>query len=106
MNIEEYKGPSPEPLIEFNIAGVQHHEYHKVNGLSTATEIQLTPEPTNQYDPNAIEIRTASGLKLGYVPRALTEYIHPLLGNTTPRITGYDPEKKLYNMLKVGLFRK
>ena len=38
--------------------------------LSEGEEVSFFREPENRYDANAIVIKTASGVKIGYVPRA------------------------------------
>lgn len=54
--------------MEFYIAGLKHYRYQDVaNVLEVGTEVTLVPEPTNQYDPNAVMIMY-DGVMLGYVP--------------------------------------
>lgn len=38
--------------------------------LSEGEEVSFFREPENRYDANAIVIKTAAGVKIGYVPRA------------------------------------
>ena len=45
---------------------------------------ELRPEPTNEYDPNAIAIYHSDGHHLGYVPSVDTRYLHSLLYDRFP----------------------
>lgn len=58
---------------EFFIAGVQHHQMHKVLAdMSVDDILQLVPEPSNKYDPNAVRIEYQTlrdSIMCGYVPR-------------------------------------
>lgn len=70
-------------LFESTIAGLQFHQHKQCDPPATIGEaLTLVPEPTNQYDPNAIRVelrRPSSTYMLGYIPRALTEKVFPLL---------------------------
>ncbi len=56
--------------VDFPIAGWQYYEGESnLQNLRIGETLVLRPEPANRYDPNAIEIITESGVKLGYVPR-------------------------------------
>jgi len=37
--------------------------------LKTNEELLLVPEPTNKFDPNAIQVRTTDDIIIGYVSR-------------------------------------
>lgn len=59
--------------IEFNIAGITHGENVDEHlGEFAAT---LEPEPTNEYDPNAIKILANDGDRIGYVPKDWTDEV-------------------------------
>ena len=59
--------------LEFTIAGITHGEYVDEHlGEFAAT---LEPDPTNQYDQNAIKIVTSEGHRVGYVPKDQTAYV-------------------------------
>ena len=59
--------------VEFRIAGWQYGPGESMLSEIRAGEtLLLEPEPNNPYDPNAVQILTRSGVKLGYVPRYLT----------------------------------
>lgn len=60
---------------KFFVAGVQHHEMHKViNELEIGDEFELEPESTNKFDPNAIRIVYGDTM-CGYVPRKFSAEI-------------------------------
>lgn len=60
---------------KFFVAGVQHHEMHKViNDLEIGDEFELQPEPENKYDPNAIRL-VYGDVMCGYIPRKLSAEI-------------------------------
>jgi hypothetical protein len=64
---------------KFFIAGVQHHQIHEVLAELTEDEIlDLVPEPTNSYDPNAVRIEF-NGVMLGYVPKKFSAEISAML---------------------------
>jgi len=46
--------------------------------LDEGAELDLTPEPTNKYDPHAIMV-SYSGANLGYVPAVLSEKVSGLI---------------------------
>lgn len=68
-----------KPFHEFFIAGVQHHQLHKVlKLLKEGNHLQLVPEPTNKFDPNAVRIEcfTADGdIMCGYVPKKFSSSV-------------------------------
>lgn len=64
---------------KFYIAGVQHHQMHKViNLLKEGDTLQLVPEPTNRFDPNAIRIElvaTDGDTMCGFVPKKFSSEV-------------------------------
>lgn len=64
---------------KFYIAGVQHHKMHKIlDKLEEGFYLQLVPEPTNKYDPNAIKIvfpTTQEEVMCGYVPKRFSSEV-------------------------------
>lgn len=58
-------------------------------GLPDGAELDLKPEPTNQYDPNAVQI-IHDGHHVGYVPRDLSAEVTALLadGRVTRTVKG------------------
>lgn len=52
------------------VAGVQHHKGMSLASVGPGRPMRLVPEPSNQYDPNAIAIWDAAGQEqIGYLPR-------------------------------------
>ena len=64
------KGFQGIDYIEFNIAGITHGENVEEHLGEFASTLE--PEPTNEYDPNAIKILTNNGDRIGYVPKDWT----------------------------------
>jgi hypothetical protein len=56
--------------IKFYAAGVQFREGWRENlmDLEEGEELFLVAEPTNKYDPNAVQILSRAKIFLGYVP--------------------------------------
>ena len=43
--------------FEFYVAGVQFHELKKcINEIQVGDTLEISPDPTNKFDPNAVEI--------------------------------------------------
>jgi len=84
--------------MEFYIAGVKFHQYKDVlNDVSEGNVLQLIPEPTNKYDPNAVQIHFDNGDKsafIGFVPKKFSSEISALLE------VGIDLECKLTKFTK------
>ncbi len=78
-------------LLDSFIAGTAYYEWKDArNWLEVGDELQLRREPGNIHDARAIEVLTAGGVKLGYVPRADNQPIAALMdaGQTlTARLT-------------------
>jgi hypothetical protein len=59
---------------EFYVAGVQFHQLKQcIDEIEVGEVLDLMPEPTNKYDPNAIALHYYSDVKnkgfmIGYVP--------------------------------------
>jgi hypothetical protein len=57
-------------LLETHIAGLRYYELRQLTApLQIAAPLVLRREPGNNHDGLAIEILTATGQKLGYVPQ-------------------------------------
>ena len=78
-------GTASPQNIEFRIAGISY--YQSAASLCRAGDsVELTPEPTNPYDPNAVVIHCRDR-KIGYVPRTLAPRVKNfLLTNTTSAV--------------------
>ena len=71
---QHYYGSVEFPPNSFLIAGVNN--YYKIcEKIETDDVLLCIPEPTNEYDPNAIMIKTQVGELCGYVPKENTQYI-------------------------------
>lgn len=64
------------PLLDFTIAGINFRKGIKKYVGEFFGYIQ--PEPTNEYDPDAIAIYHSDGHHLGYIPADFTDYIRDL----------------------------
>lgn len=55
------------------VAGISHHQHEiQSDEFAPGRRLQLVLDPKNPHDPNAIEIRTASGIMMaGFVPREI-----------------------------------
>ena len=60
-------------IVEFNIAGMSHRD--NIDDYLGECVGTLEPEPTNEYDPNAIKVLAHDGHHLGYVPKDMTDEI-------------------------------
>lgn len=59
-------------LLETYVAGGIYHDAEKaMPGLVRGAPLRLRREPANPHDPLAVEVLTETGLKLGYLPRAV-----------------------------------
>lgn len=64
----------PVPLCRCQIAGFQYYEgLAVIPTLKDRQRLILQREPKNPHDRFAISVHTASGRKLGYLPRRLNE---------------------------------
>lgn len=60
-------------IVEFNIAGMSHRD--NIDDYIGEFVGTLEPEPTNNYDRNAIKILAPDGHHVGYVPKYMTAEI-------------------------------
>ncbi len=59
-------------LLETYVAGGMYHDAEEaLPGLAWGTPLRLRREPANPHDSLAVEVLTETGLKLGYLPRAV-----------------------------------
>ena len=67
-------------LLECHIAGTSYLDLSTIEPvLRAGDELTLSREPDNEHDNLAIQILTASGAHLGYVPRAKNEPLARLM---------------------------
>lgn len=67
------KDHSQFDIVEFNIAGMSHRD--NIDEYFGEFKGTLEPEPTNEYDPNAIKVLAPDGHHVGYVPKDITSEI-------------------------------
>jgi hypothetical protein len=60
-------------FLEFNIAGMSHRD--NIDNYLGECVGTLEPEPTNEYDPNAIKVLAHDGHHVGYVPMDQTQHV-------------------------------
>ena len=105
----EAHGSEAHTAWEFYIAGVQHHKLHTCIGeLKEGQCLSLIPEPTNRYDPCAVQIcypTQDSVVMLGYVPQRISPQVNAAVvdGNSTIscKILEINPEEKPWKQCKV-----
>ena len=74
-----------EPLFEFYIAGVQHHQLKTcISEVEVGNCLNLILEPSNKYDPNAVRIELYSlkqdkDIMLGFVPMKFSASVSALM---------------------------
>ncbi len=89
------------------IAGFQFHEGPAVlPGLAAGQQLILKREPANLYDPLAIAVHTASGSKIGYLPRRLNEIPSTLMDSGRPLtavIAGVAPSASPWEMVEMEI---
>ncbi len=102
--------------IEFYVAGVKFHDLKKaINQVAEGDELTLVPEPTNQYDSNAVkltfEARIAGELTdvmIGYVPKTRSAEVIAALEAEGPEsisaiVKKVNPSSPTYEQLLVRI---
>ena len=88
---------------EFFIAGVQFHQAKTViNELEIGDELEMLPEPSNKFDPNAIKLMYGETM-LGYVPAKFSGSVSAFLETAEfplCKLTFIEPRNKTYEQLK------
>ena len=94
INDGTYNGPWPvkrayggylslyDTLRILKISGINHRQ--KIAQYTGRTECALVPEPTNQFDPNAIKIVAEDSHHLGYIEAHQTDFVRSLAFNSFP----------------------
>jgi hypothetical protein len=89
---------------KFFIAGVQFHPgaANIIRDLVVGDDLDLVPEPTNKFDPNAVRIESAGEL-LGYVPKKFSAEISALIEIEECEciVTIVNPNGKTWEMCEV-----
>jgi len=85
-------------LLATYVAGAAYHQAQEAAAtLNAGDRLVLRREPGNDYDPRAIEVRTRSGAKLGYVPRVDNHALASLIDagfEVTARIRRITPDRR------------
>lgn len=99
----------------FYIAGVQYRPKEDINKamkiIKVGDELDLIPEPTNKFDPNAVQIcyedlESPNFIHLGYVPKKFSAEVAGLLEigiDLNCIVEEINPEKKPWEMCKVRI---
>jgi HIRAN domain len=67
-------------LLTTYVTGTAYHEAGEAaSALRPGDLVELRREPSNDYDPRSIAVRTPSGAKLGDLPRAGSEALASLM---------------------------
>lgn len=103
INADTYSGPLPEKRADggwlsifdnlriLNIAGINHRK--NIEHYTGRVECALVPEPTNEFDPDAIKIVAEDSHHLGYIPSGQTDFVRSLTANEFPyRCTAFIDE--------------
>ena len=89
----------------FNVAGVQFHELKLIIGDVHADDnIDLVPEPTNEYDPNAVRLYHGETM-VGFVPKQISAEVATMieLFNATCTVIECIPSAKPWEQLNVKI---
>lgn len=94
----------------FFIAGVQFHQLHKVlNLLEEGDVLELVPEPTNKFDPNAVRIEyntSQEQIMCGYVPKKFSAAVAGAISigkRLECKIEKLNPGSKPWEQCKVNI---
>lgn len=94
INANTYNGPLPERRADggwlsifdnlriLSIAGINHRQ--GIDRYTGRVECALVPEPTNEFDPDAIKIVAEDSHHLGYIPSNQTDFVRSLTANEFP----------------------
>ena len=91
---DTYSGPLPERRADggwlsifdnlriLSIAGINHRK--NIDLYTGRVECALVPEPTNEFDPDAIKIVAEDSHHLGYIASGQTDFVRSLTANEFP----------------------
>ena len=94
INANTYSGPLPEKRTDggwlsifdnlriLSIAGINHRK--NIDRYTGRVECALVPEPTNEFDPDAIKIVAEDSHHLGYIASGHTDFVRSLTANEFP----------------------
>lgn len=100
----------PFPTKRFYVAGVQHHQLHKViNDVTEGNFLVIESEPENKFDPNAVRLIYGNGQKeemVGYVPKKFSSDVSAALEIGTDlicEVTTLTPSAKPWEQIEVEI---
>ena len=94
INTGSYTGPLPDKRSDggwlsifdnlriLKIAGINHRS--GIGKYVGRVECALVPEPTNEFDPDAIKVVAEDSHHLGYIPSEQTDFVRSLTANEFP----------------------
>lgn len=97
----------------FFIAGAQYHDLSKIiKDIKVGDFLDLVPEPTNEFDSNAVrvcyeDLEKPDPVFLGYVPRIFSAEVCGLLEAEVYLeciVTAVNPSSKPWEMCKVTIY--
>ena len=102
-----------ELRYEFYIAGVQHHKLKTcINEVEVGTVLAMVPEPTNQYDSNAVRLEFVSveqgtEIMTGYVPAKISASVSAALTITDMKceVIELNKDEKPWKQIKVKIIK-
>jgi len=73
-------GPVDDRVYYFRVAGMAHHQVAaQSDSFTPLSQVFLVREPTNAYDPNAIQVLSQTRENVGYVPRGAAAQMAALM---------------------------
>ena len=99
--------------FEFFVAGVKFHRLRDcIEEVEAGETLEMIPEPTNKYDPNAVQLVYYSNLKdtdfmVGYVPAKISAEVCALCATADApvcQVTEVIPENPSYQQLRVKIY--
>lgn len=91
--------------FKFYVAGVQFHQAKTVlNQMQVGHEVEMEPEPNNQFDQNAVKL-LYEGVMIGYVPGKISADVSAFLEYADPTaiITKLDSSAKTWEQIEVEI---
>ncbi len=64
-------------IVSFYLAGLQFRPIEDTESIAQNMILKLEAEPDNPYDGHAIKVLTESGKHIGYIPKKVTQEVHP-----------------------------
>lgn len=95
----------------FRVAGMQYYdgEDWSVFLPRVGDSVNFFRQPSNSYDPNAIEIFSPSGLKIGFVPMKKNKYPARLMDQGVEfvgRVSFFDADEESWKRMRVEMWMR